>query len=774
MRYCIDMALNRSPQPSTPRSGIARDLAVFAVCCLIVAALVFDAKGRRAGRNSVEAAISAGTRYADSLASASALTPAESIQTKDAVAALYFERLRLGLGSPFRLIDQSQRDPLLPVAVRSTIGHAILSRTAVGEAYLIEPAALTMLALSPDAGLRQAKAHLALIDSLVRSHQDPRVGELTVRLAYRLAYAAGHVSRRAPEIAIQVASQSRDRVLAIRDARSLTRMALARGLDALQLLEEWRSKRTLLVERPVLVQLSGRAEAQAVEELPSVLARIAAITRLAPDTSASGGFVPLLRDGLARRMAGLAELRSSPPEAPIAVTVSGYAASISGGSKPQELLVKRFVDGSRNEETLAGEFALLRSRMETPPAEAAMAVLTAGVSLRPYAQERAWLPGESAPTVSELQTRYGLASIEFDANVPTRWRPYYRQALDNAISDMRRVFPAFSVAGLRVRFGESPLGDRALAMHDPVSRTVYFPVTSGAGVMAHEFAHDLDWQAARRRYGATVGYRTDRAVRQQSDWLAGAVRRMASAERSRRDTGNEVDIERPTEVFARNVDWFVSAALARDARMNGWLSAAQDPVLTGYASAATPEAARDGGEATLRALDGISAPGPKLRAWFDDLFGAGRKVSVHESVRRVLEVPINAGELRREPSQFIGLDAAAAQLRAVPQTGSAWSCFLDVLAGRNADRAAARAVAQYAAESRARGIVQRWATLSAGAGERAPWRMRALTGGPWAPAGRDQLTQQLRDAILWHALRDPGPSDVLARAIRTPDADCSR
>ncbi|MFN8574040.1 MAG: hypothetical protein U0132_18430 [Gemmatimonadaceae bacterium] len=751
-----------------------RDIAVLAVCCLMVVALIFDAKGKRAGRNSVEAAINAGTRYADSLTSASALTPAESIQTRDAVAALYLERLRLGLGSPFRLIDQSQRDPLLPLAMRPTVGHALLSRTAVGEAYLVEPAALTMLSLSPEGGLTQAKAHLALIDSLVRSHQDPRVGELTVRLAYRLAFAAGHVSRRAPEIAIQAAAQSRDRVLAIRDARAVTRAALAKGVDALQLLTEWRARRTLLVERPVLVQLAGRSEAQAVEDLPRVVARIASIARLAPDSGGTGGFIPLLRDGLARRMAGLAELRSSPPEAPVAVTVSGYSASITGRSNPQALLAQRFVDASRNEETLAGEFALLRSRMETPPAEAAMAVLTAGVSLRPYAQERAWLPGESAPTVSELQTRYGLASIDFDANVPIRWRPYYRLALDNALTDMRRVFPAFSVAGLRVRFGESPLGDRALAMHDPVSRTVYFPVTSGAGVMAHEFAHDLDWQAARRRYGATVGYRTDRAVRQQSDWLAGAVRRMASAERTTKDSVGAADAERPTEVFARNVDWFVSAALARDARMNGWLSAAQDPVLTGYASATTPEAARDGGEATLRALDGISAPGPKLRAWFDGLFGAGRKVSVHESVRRVLEVPINATELRRDSPRLVGFDAATALLRSVPQTGSAWSCFLDVLAGRNADRAAARAVAQYAAESRARGIVQRWAVLSEGAGDRIPWRMRALTGGPWSPAVREQLTQQMRDAILWHALRDPGPSDVLAGAVRTPDAACSR
>jgi hypothetical protein len=340
---------------------------------------------------------------------------------------------------------------------------------------------------------------------------------------------------------------------------------------------------------------------------------------------------------------------------------------------------------------------------------------------------------------------------------------------------MRRVFPAFSVAGLRVRFGESPLGDRALAMHDPVSRTVYFPASSGAGVMAHEFAHDLDWQAARRRYGVTVGYRTDRAVRQESDWLAGAVRRMASASRGGIDSlSRDSEYERPTEVFARNVDWFVSAALARDARMNGYLSAAQDVVLTGYASATTPEAARDGGEATLRALDGISAPGPKLRAWFDDLFGAGRKVSIHESVRRVLEAPVNASELRRDASPFVGVESANALLRTLPQTSSAWACFVDALSGRNSDHSAARAVTQYAAESRARGIVQKWAALGERIGDRAPWKLRALSGAPWAPGVSDEFTREIRDAILWHALREPGTSDFVSKGARSIDSGCNR
>jgi hypothetical protein len=722
--------------------------------------------------------MSLGAHYADSLSGRVAFEGVAAIRTGDAIAALYLERLHLGLGSPFRIVDQSQRDPLLPATLRATVGHALLARTVAGESYRIDPAALTLVSNAYTTDERTGRAHLALIDSVVRAQDDPRVGELTIRLAYRLAFAAGEVSRRAPDIAIQVAAQSRDRVLAMHDARALIRAALSGGVDPLVLLPTWRSERRMAVERPVLLQLTERAEAAAVAALPAIAARIARIAR----TEGAEGAVPIRTmggpDGLARRMAGLAELRAAPPQAPVAVTVAGYSTVMDAGAgtRQDRELIRRFVSQARNEEGLAGEYALLRARADPSTPEAAMTVLTAGVALRPYAQERAWLPGESGPTAAELQSRYGLSSVDFDANIPQRWRPYYRRALDDAVTDMRRVFPTIDLTGLRIRFGESPLRDKALAMHDPVSRTVYFPSASGAGVMAHEFAHDLDWQAARRRYGVSIGYRTDRAVRQQSDWLAGAVRRMASAPRSLKDSvARDGTSERPTEVFARNVDWFVSAALARDARMNGYLSAAQDPVLTGYASATTPEAARDAGEATLRALDGISPPSPKLRAWFDGRFGGGRRVSVHESVRRVLETPLEASELRRYDAwTFAGVDAALALLRTVPETSSGWACLLDGVSGLGADRGALRAVTQYAAESRARGVVRRWASLSARYGPRAPWRMRALEGAPWSPDVAEQLTVEIRDAILWHAVRDPANREFPAMSLRSAEVGCSR
>ncbi|MEP7347676.1 MAG: hypothetical protein ABI877_20570, partial [Gemmatimonadaceae bacterium] len=316
------MGVFRTIKRNVARHGRLRDAGVALVCMSAVAALVLQARTRRESRISVEAAMASGRRYADSLAGPVANESVAAIRTSDAIAALYLERLQLGLGSPFRIIDQSQRDPLLPVSVRARLGHALLASAVAGEAYRIDPVVLSLVSKTSTTNDRVGVAHLALIDSVVAAQDDPRVGELTIRLAYRLAFAAGEVSKRAPEIAIQAAAQSRDRVLATHDARSLVRAALSAGVDPLVLLPTWRSERRLAVERPVLLQLTGRAEASAVANLPATAARISRIAQTDEDaqparTRTTGG-----PDGLARRMAGLAELRGAPPQAPVAVTVT--------------------------------------------------------------------------------------------------------------------------------------------------------------------------------------------------------------------------------------------------------------------------------------------------------------------------------------------------------------------------------------------------------------------------------------------------------------------
>ena len=695
-----------------------------------------------------------GLAFADSLEEALANRQTGAISVAEVTASLYLERLRLGLGSPFRLIDQVLRDPALKPVGSTELAEAMLARTMMGDAYWPRPAALELAYFGASRGL--GAQHQAIIDSVVASHPDPRIGELAIRLAYRLASASGALSRRAPEIATAAAAQARDRILAMRDARALFAAADRDGMSRVTLLKVWRGSRRFEVEQPVIVPLSARAERNAIESLPALVSRIEGVTgSITPFAETArnlhGQAVERRRgDVLPVRMAWIAGTRDQPPLAPVLIAVRSYSGSIRIGDGTLDRLSRlRFVERVSNEETLAAEYALLASRSQTPVPEADAAILTAAVGLRPFAQERAWLPGDYAPTPRDLQSRFGVA-VTYDATTRTTWRPFLQRTLEAAILDMRRVLPGFDPRGLRVHFGTSPLGDRALALHDPIRRTVYFPPSSHSGVMAHEFAHDLDWQAARREYGGTGWYRTDHALRQSVDQLAGALRQMASATRA--DSLPMTGVARPTEVLARNVDWFISASLAREGRINGHLSAAQDPILTGFASAITPEAARDGGSATLRALDGLTSVPAPTRTWFSELFGAERRMTVHEAVRRVLEAPLGrvhlgdrAGFVPWEPETFDqGFGNGSGD--------GSWTCRVEAFAGGSNDAGTIHAVMQYAAESRARGVVRQWVEFARLRPAASPPQLRALSGGPWDPAIAESTLREVRDAILWKAL----------------------
>jgi hypothetical protein len=713
--------------------------------------------------------------FADSLERALTKRAPSDITDAEAIGALYLERLRLGLGSPFRLIDQAFRDPAIePIGARE-LAEAMLARVMVGDAYRPRPTALDLMYFSEGAGL--GSRHQDIIDSVVSHSSDPRIGELTVRLAYRLAAASGTVTRRAPEIATAAASQARDRVIAMRDARELLSAADRDGVSRLQLMRLWRSTRRFEVERPVIIPLTVRQEREAVAALPALVTRIVEVPRLvAIDTSRANdsSLAPVVRrsDALPRRMALLAARRDQPPLAPVMIAVRSYAGPLRAANAAVDRVWRlRFVERASNEETLAAEYALLYARSASPVPEADAAVLTAGVAMRPFAQERAWLPDDPAPSARELQLRFGVA-VSYDETTRDAWRPFLHRTLELAILDLRRVLPGFDSRGLRVHFGASPLGDRALALHDPIKRIIYFPPTSHSGVMAHEFAHDLDWQAARREYGGAGWYRTDHALRQRVDQLAGALRQMASATRIDSASVRMTGSARPTEVLARNVDWFVSASLAREGRVNGHLSAVQDPVLTGYASAITPEAARAGGSATLRALEGLTSVPLETRSWFADLYGDERRMTVHEAVRRVLEAPINrmavdpkAGSTSWQPESFsrnLGLPAERS-----------WSCLADAFMGRADDEGTIRVVLQYAAESRARGVLQQWADFARRRPDASPPRLRALTGAPWDPAIAEVMLQEVRDAILVSAMTAAGESgDRMVGPFRAPQPTC--
>ena len=86
---------------------------------------------------------------------------------------------------------------------------------------------------------------------------------------------------------------------------------------------------------------------------------------------------------------------------------------------------------------------------------------------------------------------------------------------------MQSVLPGFFANGLRVEFGVAGLPDSVLAMHDPRTRTLRLSIFTSAGTLAHELAHDLDWQATRRLFTGVGGYSTDRAMREERSSLHG-------------------------------------------------------------------------------------------------------------------------------------------------------------------------------------------------------------------------------------------------------------
>src|SRR5690349_13317999 len=54
----------------------------------------------------------------------------------------YLERLRLGMGSPFRLVDEALADRRLDSTTGSRVAWALLERLRRGDAYVIDPRTL--------------------------------------------------------------------------------------------------------------------------------------------------------------------------------------------------------------------------------------------------------------------------------------------------------------------------------------------------------------------------------------------------------------------------------------------------------------------------------------------------------------------------------------------------------------------------------------------------------------------------------------------------------
>ncbi|MBI4543602.1 MAG: hypothetical protein HY703_00215, partial [Gemmatimonadetes bacterium] len=562
------------------------------------------------------------------------------------LAAGYLERQRLGLGSPFRLLDYALQDPRLSAETRRLLGWALLVRTLEGRGYEVDPAALDRVrAGGAWSGSGAGRHHLRLIEGAVAEARDPRAGELAVRLAYALAAAEWSVAGRARLLAGEAAALLRDRELARIDARRLLRAAQSQGADALDLAQQWRAERRFLVEQPPLAPLPLESERDALELAPRLAATIRALGPRLAGAPPARGTKPgstLLGPLLARQLAAAADSFNAPAQAPVIVAVNVHQRELleaAGLSGREQAARERFAAGVGNEEQFVAQRSVLAHN--SPGASQVLAAITlwAAVSLRTYAQEDVWFPGFGGPSARELQDRFGLASVSFDARVPAAWRPYHRRRLAQALADLQRVLPSLDLRGLRVRFGEARGRGATLALHDPRRRTVYFPPATAAGTIAHEIAHDLDWQVALRRYRVRGDYGTDRATRRARDRLAVSLRELsgrALVPPAPGDTTAPLHSRRPAEVFARNLDWFVVAALAREGWTNGYLSSVQDDLLTGYGTVTAPDVTGIAGAALVAILDEVAPVYPGTRRWFLESYGTGRVMAPYDLIRRVL------------------------------------------------------------------------------------------------------------------------------------------
>jgi hypothetical protein len=268
-------------------------------------------------------------------------------------------------------------------------------------------------------------------------------------------------------------------------------------------------------------------------------------------------------------------------------------------------------------------------------------LLASTVALRAYAQATPWFVGDAGPDESDLQSEFALSGVSFSRTVPAAWRPYFRREIQSALRDMADVFPAVSFSGLQIAFGTSDLPDSALAMHDPRTRSVRLDVFTSSGTLAHELAHDLDWQTARTLF-ASGGYSTDHAVSEKRGALAASVRGLANARLLRPVGASSGPLsDRPAELFARGADWFAASVLALEGQSDAFLTAVQDASIPGYAAGAPSAVGLAGSASLLSAIDQMTFVTDSVRNAFESEWSDPNVIDPTLLVRRVLETPVS-------------------------------------------------------------------------------------------------------------------------------------
>jgi hypothetical protein len=661
----------------------------------------------------------------------------------------YLERMRVGVGDPFRLADEALVDPRLNATSRRRVAWALLGRLRRGEAYVINASVLDGIGPWTNEGIgATGTAHLALIERAIDDASDPRAGELSVRLAYMLASANGSVSSNAVQTVTDAAALIRDRTLAMQDVKELLADANDQKTDVLDAMTERRISRSFGVEQPGLAPLSPELQIEAMHAVPALLRSIDTLSRATVETKDDEAMKtratsPVIGPYFAARLLALAA--DQPPVAQVVVTLGGYASEL---------------DGASNEESLIAANARLTFDDSTTRANG-LAVVSSAVAIRTLAQSTPWFRGMSGPTAADLVNEFALSAVSFARTVPTAWRPYYLRELQDGLRDMQRVFPAQSFAGLGIRFGNDPLRDSALAFHDPRTRTLQLSIATSGGTIAHELSHDIDWQASRRMFASGGGYNSDRVVREQTGALATSLKSLGEARpfRAFNGAGSAPPSTRPAELFARGTDWFVASVLAQQGRMNGFLSAIGDGSLAGYAAGPPTAVGASATTSLVSAIEAMAYVPDSISASFAATWADPGSIDPTLLVRRVLDMSITSRPV-------------VGRVKAVELPEAGQEICLD---GRAPEAEARKSLLILAVDARARGIALRRARYHP-FGSGPAWANSLLGLAPWSPALGDQMVDRIRGAIvatLNSALPGQGVLPLTPPAFRSSAANCS-
>jgi hypothetical protein len=465
-----------------------------------------------------------------------------------------------------------------------------------------------------------------------------------VRIAYGLAASNGSASLTSVPVVAEVAAQVRDRVLAVRDLRHAVSQAREHGLDLIDELILSRARRELLVERPLLGVLARGDRESAIDMAPGILARIEAVRPGVSDDVSP----PLLDKKSAMTLARLAT--SQPPLAAVRVPVTGRAVTLRADTALARSALP-VIAAATNEESLVAAYAFGDATSESQSPTLRRLMVSAAVALRAHAQDPVWF-GTGELTSRSVIDRYALKAITFDRRIPQAWRPFYTRMIGEALDDFTRVLPGYDPAGLSFTIEMGALPDAALAMHDPRTHTIRLSAMTPSGILAHELAHDVDWRAARRLFAKSGGYATDRSLREQSVRLSSSVRGLTQARIAGRGRISPNGSSRPAEFFARGVDWFVADALASIGRSNGFLSAIEDPVLTGFATAPGDAPSLETATALVGSLTEMTyVPHLSARAYVER-WSSLDLLDPSALVMRTMDVPVTS---RRGSRPFFGV-----------------------------------------------------------------------------------------------------------------------